>query len=125
MWGVRYALPVPMVRKKNCDFSYAGLKTAVRLAVERHVGDEVGGDGELVGVGREGDLAARADIAACFQRAAVQHLVQRTTRAIEWTRETHPDLTCLVVAGGVASNQLVRWWVWTQHAGADMGGDTG
>jgi hypothetical protein len=29
-----------MALKKNCDFSYAGLKTAVRLAVEKHVGDE-------------------------------------------------------------------------------------
>ena len=33
-----YAFPVPLRKKKNCDFSYAGLKTAARLAVERDLG---------------------------------------------------------------------------------------
>jgi tRNA A37 threonylcarbamoyltransferase TsaD len=51
---------------------------------------------------------ARADIAACFQRVAVLHLEQRTRRALEWTKETYPDLSALVVAGGVASNLVVR-----------------
>jgi len=62
--------------------------------------------------------AVRADIAASFQAAAVKHLEERTRRAIAWAREslandTKPEpsggnLSCVVVAGGVASNATVR-----------------
>ncbi len=31
-------LPVPMQREPNCDFSYAGLKTSVKMAVEQRLG---------------------------------------------------------------------------------------
>ena len=47
-------------------------------------------------------------MAASFQRVAVEHLVERTARALGWAREAHPSLSCLVVAGGVAANQEVR-----------------
>lgn len=33
-----YRFPVPLRQRKNCDFSYAGLKTAVRMAIERDLG---------------------------------------------------------------------------------------
>jgi hypothetical protein len=33
-----YKFPVPLRQRKNCDFSYAGLKTAVRMAIERDLG---------------------------------------------------------------------------------------
>ena len=35
-----YRFPVPLRQRKNCDFSYAGLKTAVRMAIERDLGIE-------------------------------------------------------------------------------------
>ncbi len=40
--GDAHAVPlsVPMQRRPNCDFSFAGLKTAVRLAIEARVGEE-------------------------------------------------------------------------------------
>jgi hypothetical protein len=50
----------------------------------------------------------RADIAASFQKVAVQHLVMRLKRAITWARAECPEVQHLVVAGGVASNQYVR-----------------
>ena len=63
----------------------------------------------------------KADIAASFQFAAVTHLEERTRRAVGWARESlreqaesrsqsesHPDISCLVVAGGVAANEVVR-----------------
>lgn len=95
--GDPHALPlsVPMQRQPNCDFSYAGLKTAVRLAVEARGGAEA-------------DLQTRADIAASFQRVAVQHLEDRVRRAASWAAESHPAARQLVVAGGVASNAYVR-----------------
>ncbi len=137
----KYKFPVPLRKRKDCDFSYAGLKTAVRLAVERDLGKPSDGDAFSNVQGLEGDDdgvpngnaeteafgpeetarrdAIRADIAASFQFAAVKHLEERTRRAIAWARESlsletenedaeKRDLSCVVVAGGVAANATVR-----------------
>ncbi|KAL4859186.1 putative aldo-keto reductase 2 [Chlorella vulgaris] len=88
---------VPMQRHANCDFSYAGLKTAVRLAIEEHAPEP-----------SEANRQVRADIAASFQRVAVKHLEERCRRAVQWAQETHPEVRHLVVAGGVASNRFIR-----------------
>ena len=50
----------------------------------------------------------RANIAASFQRIAVQHLAQRCSRAVSWVKEDSPALKHFVVAGGVAANAQVR-----------------
>ncbi|KAK9840044.1 hypothetical protein WJX74_002536 [Apatococcus lobatus] len=50
----------------------------------------------------------RADIAASFQRVAVQHLLDRCKRGVDWARDHHPDLKRFVIAGGVACNRSVR-----------------
>ena len=47
-------------------------------------------------------------MAASFQRVAVEHLAERTARALQWAKAAEPSLSCLVVAGGVAANQTVR-----------------
>ena len=138
----KYRFPVPLRKRKDCDFSYAGLKTAVRLAVERDLGKPSDDDAFSNVRGLEGDDdgvpnrsnaeteafgeeetarrdAIRADIAASFQFAAVKHLEERTRRAIAWARESlsleplnedaeKRDLSCVVVAGGVAANATVR-----------------
>ncbi|MEM8816046.1 MAG: tRNA (adenosine(37)-N6)-threonylcarbamoyltransferase complex transferase subunit TsaD [Pseudomonadota bacterium] len=85
-----HALPRPMLNKPNLDFSFSGLKTAVMLKVR---------EAEAAGiVDRE-----RANIAASFQRAAVDTLVGKTLRAAK--RES---LSRVVVAGGVGANVLLR-----------------
>jgi N6-L-threonylcarbamoyladenine synthase len=78
-------LPRPLLGSDEPHFSFAGLKSAVLRAKES---------------GRYGD----ADIAASFQQAVVDCLVDRTRRAIG----TADGATALVVAGGVAANQAVR-----------------
>ena len=168
-----YALPRPLSRtrdealRSNCDFSYAGLKSAVRMLLEpqqppkkqrkqqrkqqQGQGQQqqpqpqqqqpeqppppqqqqqlpapepavANGDGGASAAGGAGAAAPdgaatpagsggaqrRADIAASFQRVAVEHLVERVERAIGWAREAEPGLTCVVVAGGVAANGEVR-----------------
>eukprot|EP00658_Telonema_sp_P-2_P030278 TRINITY_DN22892_c0_g1_i2.p1 TRINITY_DN22892_c0_g1~~TRINITY_DN22892_c0_g1_i2.p1 ORF type:complete len:181 (-),score=30.21 TRINITY_DN22892_c0_g1_i2:70-612(-) len=50
----------------------------------------------------------RGDIAACFQNTAVNHLVERVDRAMVWAKQARPDLTAMIVAGGVAANKRVR-----------------
>ena len=85
--GVREGVPLPrpLVGSKEPHFSFAGLKSAALRAKES---------------GRHAD----ADIAASFQQAVVDCLVDRTARAIERA----DDATALVVAGGVAANRSIR-----------------
>ena len=47
-------------------------------------------------------------LAAGFQMAVVESLIDRTRRAIAAARASHPSLSALVVAGGVAANGALR-----------------
>uniref|UniRef100_A0A2P2KJN1 Putative tRNA N6-adenosine threonylcarbamoyltransferase n=1 Tax=Rhizophora mucronata TaxID=61149 RepID=A0A2P2KJN1_RHIMU len=94
----------PMKQHKDCNFSYAGLKTQVRLAIEaRNINAEI-----LISSATTQDRNSRADIAASFQRVAVLHLEEKCERAIEWAKIMEPSIKYLVVSGGVASNRYVR-----------------
>lgn len=74
---------IPMRQYKDCNFSFAGLKTQVRLATEaRNVFH---------------DRKAQADIAASFQRVAVLHLEEKCERAIVWAKEMESSIKCLEV----------------------------
>ena len=85
-----FELPRPMLHRPGLDFSFSGLKTAVMLLVRKTRDD--------------GSFAARrADIAASFQRAAVDTLVGKALQAAR--RE---GLERIVVAGGVGANKLLR-----------------
>ncbi len=88
--GSAYAFPRPMLNKPNLDFSFSGLKTAVMLEVRKA---EAAGDID----------SRRADIAASFQRAAVDTLVGKAIKAAESS-----GLERIVVAGGVGANRLLR-----------------
>ncbi|TWB16982.1 O-sialoglycoprotein endopeptidase [Nitrospirillum amazonense] len=89
----RFELPAPMKGRPDCDFSFSGLKTAVR----RHV--------EQLGTLTEADVA---DLAAAFHHAVGQSLLDRCDRAIKAFKDRHPDGRHLVVAGGVAANKYLR-----------------
>lgn len=93
-----------MRQHKDCNFSYAGLKTQVRLAIESR---KICTENNPITASSH-DRKSRADIAASFQRVAVLHLEERCERAIEWALQIEPSIKCLVVSGGVASNQYVR-----------------
>ncbi|KAE9610752.1 hypothetical protein Lal_00021192 [Lupinus albus] len=95
---------IPMKQHKDCNFSYAGLKTQVRLAIESKKIDA------KIPISRASneDRLARADIAASFQRIAVLHLEERCERAIQWALKMEPSIRYMVVSGGVASNKHVR-----------------
>lgn len=84
----RFALPRPMWRKPGCDFSFSGLKTAVRQTVEKLPAD---------------DPRAVADLCASFQRTVGDVFADRCANAL--ARAPSPTL---VVAGGVAANVYLR-----------------
>lgn len=78
-------LPRPLVGTSEPHFSFAGLKSAVMRAAQ------------------SGKYKPE-DIAASFQQAVVDCLIDRTKRALQASGE----VTALVVAGGVAANASVR-----------------
>jgi N6-L-threonylcarbamoyladenine synthase len=88
----RYALPRPMLGRAGADFSFSGLKTALRQIV------------------REGDYkdSDAADLAASFQQAAIDTLADRVASAMRRFRNEFPHGDTFVVAGGVAANSAIR-----------------
>jgi N6-L-threonylcarbamoyladenine synthase len=89
----RFALPRPMLGRTEPDFSFAGLKTAVRIEAER--------------IAPLGDTDV-ADLCASFQAAVADVMVDRTRTALRRFRATIGEPSALVVAGGVAANQALR-----------------
>lgn len=78
-------LPRPLLGSAEPHFSFAGLKSAVLRA-------------------KQAEIHAVADIAAAFQQAALDCVIDRTRRALA----DSAGVTALVVAGGVAANQAIR-----------------
>ena len=91
----RFDLPRPLKGRADCNFSFSGLKTAVREVVH--------GLGEL----SEQDVA---DVCASFELAVAETLADRLKNAFEAFDQAHPNVAnpTLVVAGGVAANQTLR-----------------
>ena len=87
----RALFPRPMLGRAGCDFSFSGLKTAVAVRVAAFP----------PGALPAGDAA---DIAAGFQAAVAAVLADRARHALAMM----PDVRLMVVAGGVAANQVVR-----------------
>jgi N6-L-threonylcarbamoyladenine synthase len=89
--GKRYALPRPMRGRDGADFSFSGLKTAVRQIVQEQ-------------------KTGTNDVAASFQAAVVDILCDRTRAAMAMFKSDFPDAAnpAFVLAGGVASNQAIR-----------------
>jgi N6-L-threonylcarbamoyladenine synthase len=89
----RFPLPRPLVGRAGCDFSFSGLKTAIR---ER-----------ILAAGTD-DLATIADLAASIELAICDALIDRTAIAVRRFRNEFPQGRSLVAAGGVAANTRLR-----------------
>jgi N6-L-threonylcarbamoyladenine synthase len=91
----RFSLPRPMLGRSQPHFSFAGLKTAVRLQAATL---------------REPTPQDIADLCAAFELAVTETVVDRTRQALRVARqksgETAPAR--LIVAGGVAANARLR-----------------
>ena len=80
-------LPRPMLHSPDFDFSFSGLKTAVRYAID---------GAELT------DIEKNA-LARDFEDAAIEVLLKKTTKAID-----HYSAETLIVGGGVSANNYLR-----------------
>jgi N6-L-threonylcarbamoyladenine synthase len=93
-----FDLPRPMLHSGNLDFSFAGLKTAVRTHLVR-----LGLLDESAKLAAPETQAQLADLAASTQAAIVEVLVKKSLAALKST-----GLKRVVVAGGVGANKLLR-----------------
>lgn len=110
----RFNLPMPMKGREGCDFSFSGLKTAVRNAIE-----------DLP----EGDLQQQDIIAlACaFQHSVGDILKDRCQNAIALFKQSYPQNNpqtvhkhAFVVCGGVAANNHIRTTLQSLTGEAEM-----
>lgn len=83
----QWDFPRPLIHRKDCDFSFSGLKTAVSQAWQQSSQTQ----------------ADRANIAYSFQEAVIEVLMAKCQRALQTT-----GLQRLVIAGGVSANKLLR-----------------
>ncbi len=88
----RFSLPTPLKGKPGCDFSFSGLKTAVRILIEKQ---------------ENLDEQTKSDICACFQKSVISVMCDRLKNAIKLYRDQFPDGKHMVVAGGVAANKAI------------------
>lgn len=97
--ATRFQFPRPMRGKPHCDFSFSGLKTAVRRTIDSLP------EGVLI-------FQDVADICAAFQQACADILSERSAVAMIRFRANHPDMhdqpLSFVIGGGVAANQTIR-----------------
>jgi N6-L-threonylcarbamoyladenine synthase len=106
----RYTFPRPLLSDRSrLDFSFSGLKTAVRY--------QIAGPGKPEFANVRLDEQTVADLAASFQEAVVDCLVGKSMHALE-----HTQLATLCVGGGVAANRRLRERLQTECAarGAEL-----
>ena len=84
----QFSFTSPMLHSKNHDFSFAGLKTEVKKAIEEHAPPSE---------------TAKKEIALGFENAATRVLVEKTKRAVE-----EYAVQTVIVGGGVSANSYIR-----------------
>jgi len=84
----KYELPIPLRQSPKIEFSYSGLKNAVRLLIEKC---------------EPLDEQKIADICACFQKTAVAHIMQKTKKLF---KNKAPENFAIV--GGASANIHLR-----------------
>ena len=88
----RYVLPRMLLGRKDCDFSFSGLKTAAARLAEKTESEQ-----------------DRADLALSVQTAIADQLAERSGRAMAlYAQSRGGEGRLFVVAGGVAANGAVR-----------------
>ena len=93
----RFALPRPLLNQAGCDMSFSGLKTAILRARDSVVTEK----GGLT-------VQDQNDLAASFQAAVADVLIEKTRRALALYLELAPSQPSFAIAGGVAANQTIR-----------------
>ena len=95
--ATRFAFPRPLLGQEGCDMSFSGLKTAILRARDAVVAE----NGGLT-------QTDQSDMAASFQAAVADVLIEKTRRALEVYLAMNPAGPGFAIAGGVAANGTIR-----------------
>ena len=95
--SIAWDLPRPMITKKDCDFSFSGLKTSVLYAVRDNTKNPTTGEQE------ELSEADKASLCAEFEQAVTDVLISKTKRALE-----ESGAKTLIIGGGVSANTYIK-----------------
>jgi len=87
----RFELPIPLRQSPNIEFSYSGLKNAVRVLIIK-----LEKDGELT-------QQDKYDICACFQKTAVAHIIMKLKKYFKQVQPTR-----FAIVGGASANLHLR-----------------
>lgn len=90
-----WTLPCPMLHQDTLDFSFSGLKTAVRILIEREYKNTL-------------SLKDKALIAKKFQESVSTTLITKISKACDKFKQQFNTKPTIVIAGGVARNQMLR-----------------
>ena len=86
----RFSFPIPLSQSPNIEFSYSGLKNAVRLEIERLERTTL----------EEQDIS---DICACFQKTAVKNILQKLKKLFK-----QKTIKNFAIVGGASANLYLR-----------------
>ncbi len=85
-----FSFPMPLQKEQTIDYSFSGLKTALRYII-RDLDEAMSGE-------------RLADLAASYEYALCNHLCDRIKRALD----VHPDILEVHLVGGVSANTRLR-----------------
>ena len=87
-----YNLPHPLIKEKNLNFSFSGIKTAVNLIVKKN---------------NLKSEKVKSDIAASFQKTVAEIFVRKFYLVLKYLKKNNIKIHHLALVGGVAANKYI------------------
>ncbi len=88
----KFILPKPLIKEKNFNFSFSGIKTHINLLTKKNRIDK-----EFV-----------RDLSASFQKNITEILIEKIEKGLERLKSTNVDIKSLSVVGGVSNNKYIK-----------------
>ena len=88
-----FLLPHPLKNKKNINFSFSGIKTAVSIIVKKQ---------KII------DQKFKENISASFQNKIIEIIITKIEKALEILAEKKINIYDIAIVGGVAANKAIR-----------------
>ncbi len=88
----RFILPKPLVKEKNFDFSFSGIKTYINLLTKKN----------------KIDKKFIKDLSACFQKNITEILIEKLERGLKRLELDKQYVKSISVVGGVSNNKYIK-----------------
>ncbi|MDC3177235.1 tRNA (adenosine(37)-N6)-threonylcarbamoyltransferase complex transferase subunit TsaD [Pelagibacteraceae bacterium] len=88
----KFILPKPLVKEKNFNFSFSGIKTSVNLLTKKN----------------KIDIKFIEDMSASFQKNITEILIEKLERGLERLSSEDNNIKSISVVGGVSNNKYIR-----------------